>query len=252
MKINKIGVQLWTIRDHLKTLDQIKDSFKKLKEIGYDQIETAGCPISYENFGKAAKEAGLEIINTHENFDLMYNDFEKALEKQKLLGTLNMGVGGYKNETLEDYEEFIKKANIVGKKIHECGGRFSYHNHHVEFKKIGNGVIPMELLAEKLDPVNTSIELDTHWVQRGGGDVREWIKRLKGRIEILHLKDFALDENYNPVYAEIGNGNLYWQGIIDEAKKAGVKYYVVEQDVCPKDPFDSLKMSSEYLHKHFM
>lgn len=252
MKIEKIGVQLWTIRDYLKTSEQIKESLKKLKKIGYDQVETAGCSISYEEFGKIAKDTGIEIINTHENFDMMYNEFDKALEKQKFLGTLRMGIGGYRNETLADFEEFIRKANIVGKKIHDCGGRLSYHNHHVEFKKIENGIVPMELLAEKLDPVNTSIELDTHWVQRGGGDVREWIKKLKGRIEILHLKDFALDENFNPIYAEIGNGNMYWEGIMEEADKAGVKYYVVEQDTCPGDPFDSLKMSSDFLHRNFM
>ena len=46
--------------------------------------------------------------------------------------------------------------------------------------------------------------------------------------------------------------NICWEGILDAAEKAGVAYYVVEQDECPGDPFESLRLSSEYLHKHFM
>ncbi|MBR2952549.1 MAG: hypothetical protein IKC43_06205 [Clostridia bacterium] len=40
--------------------------------------------------------------------------------------------------------------------------------------------------------------------------------------------------------------------MIESAIKAGVKSYVVEQDVCPGDSFDSLKISSDYLHANFM
>ena len=93
--------------------------------------------------------------------------------------------------------------------------------------------------------------LDTYWVQHGGGDVRHWIESLAGRIDILHLKDMGKNRETQFI-TEIGHGNLYWEGILESAEKAGVKYYVVEQDTCPGDPFESLKFSSEYLHKHFM
>ena len=82
-------------------------------------------------------------------------------------------------------------------------------------------------------------------------DVRNWIKKLSGRIDILHLKDMGRDDK-GPYITEIGNGNLYWEGILDEAAQAGVKYYVVEQDSCPGDPFESLRRSSDYIHAHFM
>ena len=51
---------------------------------------------------------------------------------------------------------------------------------------------------------------------------------------------------------EIGRGNIRWEGVIESAIKAGVKSYVVEQDTCPGDPFDSLKISSDYLHANFI
>ncbi len=256
-KIEKLGVQLYTIRDFMKTPADIKESFRRIKALGYDQAQTAGCHITYDQFGELAKEEGIEIVGTHENFELMVNDFDTAYKNHELLGTKIMGIGGFYAPTLKEYEEFVQKANAVGEKIAAKGGKFTYHNHHHEFIKLSNGQIVMDYLADNLNPDTTSFVLDTHWVQRGGGDVCKWIKKLSGRIDILHLKDFMVykDSETNetlPTYAEIGNGNLDWDDIIAAAADAGVKYYVVEQDTCSADPFESLKISSDYIHKNFM
>lgn len=40
----KLGVQLFTIRDFLGSEEEIRRSFRKLKELGYDQVQTCGCP----------------------------------------------------------------------------------------------------------------------------------------------------------------------------------------------------------------
>ena len=256
-KIKKLGVQLYTIRDFMKNEADIRESFKKLKDMGYDQAQTAGCKIPYELFGQIANEEGIEIVGTHDNFDLMADDFETSYQNHLHLGTKIMGIGGFFATSLDKYDEFIAKANEVGRKIGEKGGKFTYHNHHHEFMRLSNGQIAMDYLADNLNPETTSFVLDTHWVQRGGGDVCGWIEKLSGRIDILHLKDFMVYRNeetkeFLPTYAEIGNGNLDWYKIIETAQKSGVKYYVVEQDTCPADPFDSLKISSDYIHRNFM
>ena len=46
--IEKLGVQLYTIRDYMDTPEQLRESFRKLKAIGYDQAQTAGCKVPYE------------------------------------------------------------------------------------------------------------------------------------------------------------------------------------------------------------
>ncbi len=43
--------------------------------------------------------------------------------------------------------------------------------------------------------------------------------------------------------AEVGAGNLDWPSIVEATLAAGVEYLIVEQDVCPGDPFDSAKIS---------
>lgn len=248
--MKKIGVQLYTIRDFMQTSADIRESFKKLKDMGIDQAQTAGCAISYEEFGAIAKEEGIEIVGTHDKFDLMRDDFDTAYKNHQLLDTNIMGIGGYFKLEVPHIEQFIKDANVVCSKIGALGGKFTYHNHSGEFIRLSNGKTMMEMLMEDFDTVNGSFCLDTYWVQHGGGDVRHWIEKLSGKIDILHLKDMAKNPETQFI-TEIGNGNLYWEGILESAEKAGVKYYVIEQDTCPGNPFDSLKQSVNYL-KQFM
>lgn len=252
VKLDKIGVQLYTIRDFLGTEEDVKRSFEKLKKLGYDEAQTAGCKIPYADFGRLAKEAGITIVGTHDDFGMMVENPEQAMANHDLLGTKIMGIGGFFEHTREKYDEFIAKANIVAKNIKARGFKFTYHNHSHEFRKV-DGKLIMDLLIEGMDPDNTGFVLDTYWVQHGGGDVRYWIEKLAGRVDILHLKDMAKCPGSNPpqYITEVGNGNLYWEGILETALKTGVKHFVVEQDTCPGDPFDSLKMSSDYLHANF-
>ena len=65
-KLTKIGVQLYTIRDFMGTEEDVKRSFEKLKTLGYDEIQTAGCKIPYATFGRLAKEAGLTVVGSEQ------------------------------------------------------------------------------------------------------------------------------------------------------------------------------------------
>ncbi|UCD39610.1 MAG: hypothetical protein JSV87_04140, partial [Candidatus Bathyarchaeota archaeon] len=49
-------------------------------------------------------------------------------------------------------------------------------------------------------------------------------------------------------FAEIGEGNMNWQAIIEAAEESGVEWYLVEQDNCyGRDPFESLRISHRNL-----
>ena len=249
--IDKIGVQLYTIREFMTTAEDIRESFRKLKAMGIDQGQTAGCAIPYEEFGKIAREEQFEIVGTHDNFQMMVDDFDQAWKNHQELGTKLMGIGGFYSKTAQDTKDIIAKANVVGEKAAKLGGKFTYHHHSHEFLRFEDGSYAMELLVDGLNPETTSFVIDTYWLQHAGADVRQWISKLSGRIDILHLKDMGRGPE-GPFITEVGNGNINFIGAVEEAVKAGVKYYVIEQDTCPGDPFESVRFSSEYLHKNFL
>jgi sugar phosphate isomerase/epimerase len=105
----------------------------------------------------------------------------------------------------------------------------------------------LEIILEETDPSLVKAQPDTYWIQYGGGDPVEWCRRLKGRLPQLHMKDYRVAGEGSPTFAEIGNGNLNWAAIVGAAEDAGCEWYVVEQDRCDGDPFDSLRMSFEYI-----
>ena len=252
--MKNLGLQIYTCRDFMHTEEDVRETFRKVREAGYTMIQTAGCEIPYEKYGAFAREAGLQIIGTHDNFGLMVEDFDESLRLHKLLETDYMGVGGYSFKSIEDVEEFIEKANAVGKKCAANGKVFTYHNHNHEFYRWENGKTTMDMLVEGLDPETTSFVLDTYWVQAGGGDVVSWIEKLAGRIDIIHLKDMRITKpgfDRQQAITEIGAGNMDWDRIISACEKTGVKYYVVEQDNGYRyNCFDSIRRSAKYLEKY--
>jgi sugar phosphate isomerase/epimerase len=50
-----------------------------------------------------------------------------------------------------------------------------------------------------------------------------------------------------PIMAEIGEGNLNWPEVLKACREAGVQWYIVEQDFCQRDPFESLGISLKNL-----
>ena len=103
------------------------------------------------------------------------------------------------------------------------------------------------LLYDSAPPNWLQAELDTYWVQYGGGDVVEWCEKMKGRMPVIHLKDYMTDGENKPRMCEIGSGNLDFKRILAAAGTGGCQWFAVEQDECPGDPVDSLAQSYAYI-----
>ncbi|MBW7460304.1 sugar phosphate isomerase/epimerase, partial [Paenibacillus sepulcri] len=116
-----------------------------------------------------------------------------------------------------------------------------YHNHKFEFEKF-EGKPGLEWLLDASDAAHVGFELDTYWVQAGGADPVKWVRKVEGRMKVVHLKDMAIVDD-TQVFAEIGEGNMDWPAVIEACRETGVEWYVVEQDKCPGDPFESLAVS---------
>ena len=253
MSQNTLAAQLFTVREFTRTLDDFTDSIAKISAIGYTaaQVSAIG-PISPEDVKKICDDNGITIVNTHIAWDRLQNDISAVIDEHNLWDCRHVAVGSMPRHFIEAGEEglrqFIVEANEVGKTLHEAGLTFSYHNHSFEFMRYGdkNG---LELLFEETDPRYVQAELDTFWIQFGGGDVCDWILRVKDRMPVVHFKDMAMVGWREQVMKEVGEGNLNWPGILEACRQANVEWYAVEQDICPGDPFESLATSYRNLVK---
>jgi sugar phosphate isomerase/epimerase len=254
MKINQVAIQLYTLRNHCKTPADFASTIKRVRDIGYQSVQISGvCAMPESETVAILKGEGVTCCATHESSDTILDQPQVIAERLSKLGckiTAYPYPRNVKFDTLEDVRAFAGKLNAAGKVLHEAGQVLCYHNHQIEFRRVA-GKLVLEHLYEMTDPRYLQGEPDTYWIQYGGGDPVRWCHRLKGRLPIIHLKDYAvMPDNKTITHAEIGNGNLDWKAIIPAAEAAGCQWFAVEQDTCPGDPFDSVKQSFDYIKEN--
>ena len=186
---------------------------------------------------------GLKAPITHTAPDKIVNCTEQVIADHKTFGGEYVGIGWY--ALLEKgSDSFIATFKDAAKTISASGLSLSYHNHDFEFAKGASGKLFFDEIADAFTPEELKFTLDTFWVQAGGADPIEWLKKFKGRTPCIHLKDMS----YGRKMSVVGEGNMNFDGILSTAVDCGVDYAFVEQDDCNgEDPFDCLKRSYEFL-----
>ena len=245
-----LGAQLFTVRELAKTPEQIDTVLKKIAEIGYTTVQVSGIgPIEPAKLRGICDRCGLRIVITHSSADRMLEDPEAVVKDHEILGCNLIGLGslGKYAYTEDGIRQFIRDFTPVAKTYARHGMRLMYHNHNMEFDRIGGKLI-FDLLADAFDSELLGFTLDTYWVQAGGADPTEWLEKLSGRVPAIHLKDMAFhNEPKGQVMAPVGHGNMNWKRILPAAEKAGAQWALVEQDTCEEDPLICLQKSFEFL-----
>jgi sugar phosphate isomerase/epimerase len=247
----KIAAQLYTLREFLKTPEDIAATLKRVKQMGYDSVQVSGVgPIDSIELKALADQEQLTICATHIGYPEFAN-IDEVIKKHQIWDCKYVGLGGLPPEyrtSKEGYAAFAKEFSEIGRKLQAAGLKFIYHNHEFEFVKF-DGRTGMDILFEESDPEVFDFELDVHWVQAGGADPVEWIRKVDGRMKVVHLKDWAVTSDRERRFAEVGEGNMNFPAILKACDDIGVEWGAVEQDQCyGSNPFDSLAISLRNLH----
>lgn len=247
----KIGAQLYTVRDFTKTTEGFSETLKRVADIGYTAVQVSGtCEFCAEWLKHELEKNGLECVLTHTKPSEIMENTAKVCFDHDVFSCRNIGIGAIPGGKLTDevYGKFVSDFKPAAEKIRAMGHKLFYHNHAFEFSRSADGRIFMDKLIEDFPPELLGITLDTYWVQFGGADPAAWLKRLKGRVECVHLKDMTATYKNGNRMAPVGYGNMDFERIIDAADGAGTKYLLAEQDDCyEEDPFECLRKSYGYL-----
>ena len=249
----RIGAQLFTVRELLQTPEGIEKTLARIADIGYEYVQCSGFAFDAAWLRALCGRLGLKIRLTHVRpGDRILNDTQNVIAEHKTLGCPYVGVGGMGKgyggySGMDGVRQFIKDFTPAMKALHDAGMKFQYHNHSGEFERRGGSETIFDVLVNESDPTLMGLTLDTYWAQLGGVDVVDLIRRLKGRIDVCHYKDFAVAGG-QPRMAAVGSGNMNWPGMIAAFEEAGLQYAFVEQDDCyGADPLEELTSSFQFL-----
>jgi sugar phosphate isomerase/epimerase len=241
-----VGAQLYTVRKSVQTLPDIATALERVRKIGYTAVQMSGFgPVDPKELAKVFAGSGLTVAATHVSWKRCLLETDAVVEEHLLWKCAHPAIGGLPDEyfTLDGLDRFIRELGPVAAKFKTAGMDFSYHNHNHELARY-DGRTWLERLYAAASPDVLKVEIDTYWIQAGGGDPAEWVRRYAGRQPLLHLKDMRITPRREQLFAAVGEGNLNWKSILRAAEDSGVQYMLVEQDNCyDRDPFDCLATS---------
>ena len=242
-----IGAQLFTLRDSLKTPDEIRVTLKELAQLGYETVQVSALgPIDPVELRTICDGEGLRIVATHIRYDDIRESPQKVIDDHGVWGCTHVGIGSMPADYRQDMARFATEASQAARPLIDAGLTFNYHNHSFELQRFGDRP-GLQILAEESDPEVFSFEVDVYWIQHGGGNPASWLRALKDRMYVVHLKDMAMNGS-EQLFAEVGEGNLEWPEILQACKEASIEWYLIEQDVCQREPMESLGISLKNLH----
>jgi sugar phosphate isomerase/epimerase len=275
----RIGVQAMMLKNEFAA-DGAFPTLKRLSDLSFNAVEISQIPMSEANVGeidRARTELGMEIAALSAVLDApvgspnesLTDNFDKIVADCKRLSCSMVRIGMMPFSAMASQEallNFCSRSNEMADRLADAGVALYYHNHHNEFAKY-DGQHILDIIREKAPSMR--FELDVHWIHRGGKDPVSVLREYAGLVDLVHLKDYrigqmparafeALEEgDYSAFmaaftgivqFAEVGEGNLDFKAIIDQAISSGAKYLLIEQDdQYGRSPFDCLATSRENL-----
>jgi sugar phosphate isomerase/epimerase len=243
-----VALQLYTVRDALA--EDFVGTVRQVAEMGYAGVEFGDTgPMSPVELSAFLDDHGLEPAGVHVGFDVLEQDLERVIEDNLTMRNPWVVCPWMPEDRRVDaagWRQVAGTMNEIGARLREAALQLCYHNHSFEFQRF-EGQTGFDLFYAAADPQCVQAEIDTYWVQHGGEDPVATIRRFAGRCPLVHLKDMANDEPRS--FAEVGNGILDFPGIFAASAEAGVKWYIVEQDVCPGPSLESARVSLENLKR---
>ncbi len=243
-----IAAQMYTVRQ--AAAEDFVGALRRVAGLAYAGVELAGTfDLTAAELAQILKELDLVCISAHVPLADLRHNLDRQIETYLALGAAYLVCPWLPPEQRGDaagYRALAEELNRIGERCRAGGLQLCYHHHDFELVQF-NGSYALDILLENSDPAHVQLEADTYWLQFGGVDPVAYLRRWPGRVPLIHLKDMTATQP--PTFAEVGSGVLDWPGIFEAAEVGGAKWYIVEQDSCPGDPFESLRISLENLRQ---
>jgi sugar phosphate isomerase/epimerase len=243
-KIDKIGIQLYTVREQMK--QSMPRTLAAVAKAGYKEVEFAGyfnTPVT--DVKKMLNDNGLVSPSAHIAITDLGDKWEGLLEDANTLGQQYLTVAWVDapDRTLDGYLRIAKLFNEAGTRARRESVQLAYHNYSYEWTPVG-GRIPYQILLDECDPQNLAMEVDVYWMKQAKQDPLTWFAKYPGRFHMLHAKDMGPGPKH--AMLDVGKGTVDWRTLLSHGEKAGVKHVFVENDEA-KDPLASMRASYRYL-----
>jgi sugar phosphate isomerase/epimerase len=240
--MRNIGLQVYTVRESLQR--DYKGTLEQVAAAGYDGVEIGDMGgMTTSEFGVFLGDIGLKLIGSYVPICAPDAELNAVLDRVAALGGVTAGVAfmGPEYRTSEGIRTAARWLDHAGALAAQRNVAFMYHAHAFEFETLIDGEAMFDVLFALTDPALVKWQPDSYWVAKGGRNPVTEIARFAGRAPTCHLKDMSGDGKQS--FEIVGNGQIDFDAIMKAGDAAGVRWYIVEQDLCPKGEIESMRES---------
>jgi sugar phosphate isomerase/epimerase len=174
---------------------------------------------------KAISDVTMASSIDGDNAEAYLARWEQTFQEDKILGVKYVSMTANLCWGTEPHAlKCCRVLNQIGALAKKYGIQFLYHLHNIEFNPILDSDYPgqiVDFIAEHTDPELVKFQDDVFWVQIGGRDTIEFLKKYGDRIPMLHVKDFYF----------IGQGDyLDYKAIFEQFYANGGTDWVLEME----------------------
>ena len=145
-------------------------------------------------------------------------------------------------DSIDSIKALCSRWNEAADVADEFDLELGLHNHWWEFAQV-EGRTAFDVLLENIDE-RVFFQIDTYWVNTGGGDAAQIVESLGERAPLLHIKDGSCEQDSDMV--AVGEGKMDFAPIV-EASHGTSDWLIVELDRCATDMMEAVEKSYNYL-----
>ena len=250
--MTSLGYQASSLKAYLSTPNDLLDTFRKLRNIGYRylQLQWIDPTIPLEFTAEALRETGLTCIATQDGFDEVRNNLDHYVMMNRVWGSNSLCVSTIPRDqmTPDGIKCFCAEMSRMAQILGEHGISLTFHPLGFNFESV-DGVCALDTIMETL-PKEVGLTLCVYHAVRAGVDPVKLLERYSGRVEICHFKDSAVFPDGKEYLVPLGQGRIDWSPIFEACHRTGVKWGLAEQENWQKDAFICAKESYDYISAH--
>ena len=250
----EIGIQLYTLRDHIQTPDDFDSTLSRLHTLGVRYVQISGIgDFPAETQREILDKYDMKVCVTHKPVEKILGETEKQISEHKAIGCDSIGLGmppeSYRGSA-EKVRKLIEEIKGISPLLKENNMTFNYHNHAFEFYRLDDMVCSMmDILLEETDPDYFCFIPDAAWIHYAEQNPIEILGKMRGRVKVLHFKDYIINNKKERHFVSLGKGIVNLEECYKAACELEIPYIMYEQDndFTDGDPFRSLEESWAYL-----
>ena len=245
----KTGIQVSSFRPVLTTEAEVKTAFERMSAMGcrYVQLQWIDPGVNICDIAVAVKDNGIASLSVQDFFVEVLQDMPYYTRLNTLTGGTWVCVSRIPPEyrSREGLDRYIEVLRSRNRSLEALGQKLCFHPVSGDFQPTDD-LDPVEYLLEHMPELE--ICADLYHLHKSGKNMAQWLERYRGRVPMVHFKDYRLLPDGQEELVPAGQGAIDWTGVVDACVETGVQYAFVEQERWQGDPFDRLEEALVWLN----